>query len=433
MSADFKRARVGGPMMTGLLALLILVGGFGGWSVMAQITGAIIASGRIEVDQNRQVVQHLDGGVVSEILVSEGNAVDAGEVMIRLDADALASELSVVEGQLLEVLARGARFEAERDGTQTLEFPALLMETENPVAQELMQGQINLFGARRDTMQQQAEQLARRRDQIGNQIEGIAAQQVSLDRQIEIIKPELENQRSLLDRGLVAAAAVLRLEREMASLDGQVGELAASVAQNQGRITELDIEILGLRTAVREEAITRLRDLQYNQIELSERRRALTTQLERLDIRAPVAGVVYDLTVFPPRSVIRPADPVLYLVPQDRPLVITTQVSPQDIDQIHLGQEVSVRFSAFDQRRTPELFGSVTQVSADAFQDQGTQVSYYRTEIALNEGEMERLPDDMTLIPGMPVEAYISTNERSPMDYLIKPLSDYFAKAFREG
>ena len=433
MSADFKRARVGGPMMTGLLALLILVGGFGGWSVMAQITGAIIASGRIEVDQNRQVVQHLDGGVVSEILVSEGNAVDAGEVMIRLDADALASELSVVEGQLLEVLARGARFEAERDGTQTLEFPALLMETENPVAQELMQGQINLFGARRDTMQQQAEQLARRRDQIGNQIEGIAAQQVSLDRQIEIIKPELENQRSLLDRGLVAAAAVLRLEREMASLDGQVGELAASVAQNQGRITELDIEILGLRTAVREEAITRLRDLQYNQIELSERRRALTTQLERLDIRAPVAGVVYDLTVFAPRSVIRPADPVLYLVPQDRPLVITTQVSPQDIDQIHVGQEVSVRFSAFDQRRTPELFGSVTQVSADAFQDQGTQVSYYRTEIALNEGEMERLPDDMTLIPGMPVEAYISTNERSPMDYLIKPLSDYFAKAFREG
>jgi len=420
-------------MMLGLIGLLVLVGGFGGWAVMAQITRAVIASGRIEVDQNRQVVQHPDGGVVSEILVSEGDTVAANEVMIRLDAETLSSELAVVDGQLLEVLARRARFEAERDGADMLTFSAFVLESTNPVAQELMQGQVNLFEARRETLDQQAEQLARRRDQIANQIEGIVAQQYSLARQIELIEPELENQRSLFGRQLVQASAVLRLERELASIEGQVGELVASVAQNEGRITEIDIEILKLRTGVREEAISRLRDLQYNEIELSERRRTLVSQLARLDIRAPVAGVVYGLEVFAPRSVIGAADPVLYLVPQDRPLVITTQVLPQDIDQIHVGQEVSVRFSAFDQRRTPELFGSVTQVSADAFQDQSSQVSYYRTEIALNEGEIDRLPEDMTLIPGMPVDAYISTSERSPMDYLIKPLSDYFAKAFREG
>ena len=433
MSTEFERARVRGPMMLGLIGLLVLVGGFGGWSVMAQITGAVIASGRIEVDQNRQVVQHPDGGVVSEILVSEGDTVAADQVMIRLDAETLSSELAVVDGQLLEVLARRARFEAERDGAEQITFSDFVRDSTNPVAAELMQGQINLFEARRETLAQQTEQLARRREQIANQIEGIVSQQIALTRQIELIEPELENQRSLLERQLVQRAAVLQLEREMARIEGQVGELAASVAQNEGRITEIDIEILKLRTGVREEAISRLRDLQYNEIELSERRRTLVSQLNRLDIRAPVAGIVYGLQVFAPRSVIGAADPVLYLVPQDRPLVITTQVLPQDIDQIHVGQEVSVRFSAFDQRRTPELFGSVTQVSADAFQDQGSQVSYYRTEIALNEGEMDRLPEDMTLIPGMPVDAYISTSERSPMDYLIKPLSDYFAKAFREG
>ena len=433
MSTEFERARVRGPMMLGLLGLLVLVGGFGGWAVFAQITGAVIASGRIEVDQNRQVVQHPDGGVVAEILVSEGDDVEADQVLIRLDPETLSSELAVVDGQLLEVLARRARFEAEQDGADEITFSDFVLNSTNPVAQELMQGQINLFEARRETLEQQAEQLARRRDQIANQIEGIVAQQQSLSRQIDLIGPELENQRSLFERQLVQASAVLQLEREMARLEGQVGELTASAAQNEGRITEIDIEILKLRTAVREEAISRLRDLQYNEIELAERRRTLVSQLERLDIRAPVAGVVYGLQVFAPRSVIGAADPVLYIVPQDRPLVITTQVLPQDIDQIHVGQDVAVRFSAFDQRRTPELFGAVTLVSADAFQDQSSQVSYYRTEIALNEGELDRLPEDMTLIPGMPVEAYISTSERSPMDYLIKPLADYFARAFREG
>lgn len=431
--STFEHGRVRGPITLGLLGLLILVGGFGGWAVMAEITGAVITSGRIEVDQNRQVIQHPDGGVVAAILVSEGQEVAAGDILIQLDADTLRSELSVVDGQLLEVLARGARLQAERDSTTEVTFPDALRNSPNPVAAELMQGQQRLFAARRESAEQQALQLQRRAEQIGNQIDGIVAQQLSLQRQLNLIVPELEAQRSLLERGLVPASAVLTLERELANLDGRAGELTATVAQNEGRITEIDIEILRLGSDRREEAISRLRDLQYNQIELSERHRTLTQQLDRLDIRAPVAGIVYGLEIFAPRSVIRPADPLMYLVPQDRPLVITTQVQPQDIDQIFVGQTVSVRFSAFDQRRTPELFGQVTQVSADAFQDQGTQVSYYRTEIALNEGELARLPGDMILIPGMPVDAYIATDERSPLDYLIKPLADYFAKAFREG
>jgi HlyD family secretion protein len=226
---------------------------------------------------------------------------------------------------------------------------------------------------------------------------------------------------------------VLSLQREEARLLGTVGELTAQRAQAGERMTEIELQILGLSSARREEAITRLRDLQFSELELSERRRTLRRQLERLDIRAPVSGIVYGMQVFAPQSVIRPADPVLFLIPQDRPLVIATQVQAVDVDQIFVGQEVTLRFSAFDQRRTPELQGTVTLVSADVFQNETSGQSYYRAEVELNAGEMGRLPAGMTLIPGMPVEAFVRTADRSPLDYLIKPLADYFAKAFRDS
>jgi len=421
------------PLILGMLVLLVLLGGLGSWSVLSRITGAVITQGRIEVEQNRQVIQHPDGGVVAEILVKEGDTVAAGDVLIRLDSETLSGDLAVVEGQLFEVLARRARFEAERDSSPQIIFPALLTESTNPVAKELMDGQMRLFEARIETEGQQREQLERRRDQIGNQIDGIRAQQVALEMQLGLLSEELESQQSLLDRGLAQAARVLALRREAANLAGQAGELAAAAAEAAGRITELDIEILGLVTTRREEAISRLRDLQFNEIEQSERRRSLQAQLHRLEIRATVDGVIYGLQVFAARSVIRSADPVMFIIPQDRPLIITVQVQPNDIDQVFVGQGAIVRFSAFDQRRTPELLGIVTQVSADSFTDQNTSLSYYRAQIVLNEGEKDRLPQAMVLIPGMPVEGFLATQERSPMDYLIKPLADYFAKAFREG
>ncbi len=427
-----KRWSATRPMTLGLIALLILVGGFGTWAVMAQITGAVITTGQIEVDRNRQVVQHPDGGVVAEILVDEGDTVDEGATMIRLDSSVLTSELAVVEGQLYEILARSARLKAERDGETELIFDEILFEGGENAA-ELMEGQIRLFDARIVSINSATEQLTQQRAQIASQLSGIEAQQQALVTQRDLIEQELADQQSLLDRGLAQASRVLALQREEASLLGRVGELTASAAQARERMTEIDLQVLGLTTTRREEAITQLRDLQYTQLELSERRRTLRTQLERLDIRAPVAGVVYGMTVFAPRSVIRSADPVLYIVPQDRPLVIATQVQLNDIDQINVGQDVTLRFSALDQRRTPELKGTVTLVSADAFQDQNAGVSYYRAEVRMNEGEIEKLPEGSTLIPGMPVEAFVRTADRSPMDYLLKPLSDYFAKAFRES
>ena len=428
-----RRWSVRGQMTLGLFGLFLLLGGFGTWAVMAEITGAVIASGRIEVDQNRQVIQHPDGGIVAAISVDEGQSVAEGEMLIQLDSSDLHSELAVVEGQLFEILARRGRFEAERDGANEITFDPVLTTAGDDRARALMAGQERLFLARAETVASQKAQLGKRRDQILSQIEGIQEQQEALETQRGLIEEELADQQVLLDRGLAQVSRVLGLRREQANLAGQAGELAAAIAQNEGRITEIDLQILQLDSDRREEAITRLRDLEFNELELSERRRALLRQLDRLDIRAPVSGVVYGLSVFAPRSVIRAADPLMYLVPQDRPLVITAEILPTDIDQITVAQEVALRFTALDQRQTPELYGRVVTVSADAFTDDASGVSFFRAEIVLNDGEVQRLPDGAVIVPGMPVEAFIRTGERTPLAYLMKPLSDYFARAFREG
>ncbi len=427
-----NRWSAGKHLAIGAITLVILVGGFGTWAVNAQISGAVITSGQIEVERNRQVVQHPDGGVVKEILVDEGDSVDIGDLLISLDPTDLESELAIVEGQLFEILARRARFEAERDAASALQFSPILLEASSSDVQALMEGQERLFQARLETSQSAEEQLTQQRAQIASQIEGIKAQQVALQEQLALIEGELADQQSLFDRGLAQASRVLSLQREQSALLGSAGELTAQSAQASQRVTEIDLQIIGLSTTRREEAISSLRDLQFNELELTERRRTILRQLERLDIRAPVAGIVYGLQVFAPQSVIRPADAVLFLVPQDRPLVIATQVQVTDVDQVFVGQDVTVRFSAFDQRRTPELEGKVTLVSADAFQNENSGLSYYRAEVQLNEGQTDRLPDDISLIPGMPVEAFVRTADRSPLAFLIKPLTDYFTRAFRE-
>ncbi len=419
----------------GILVLVLLVGGLGGWAAFTRIAGAIVASGQIEVERNRQVVQHPDGGVVSEILVNEGDEVQAEQVLIRLDGTLLQSQLNIVENQYFELLARRGRLEAEENGLEDIDYDPDLLEaaSANPEIAELVEGQNRLFEARNLSQSQEAEQLGKRRAQIANQIDGITAQQDALGTQLSLIRDELSDQTDLLNKGLAQRARVLALQREEASLAGELGELVASEAESEGRVTEIDIEILKLETSRREEATTTLRDLRYRELELFEQRQSLREQLARLDIKAPVSGIVYGMTVYAERSVIRAADPVLYIVPQDRPLIIATRVETIHIDQVYPGQHVMLRFPAFDSRTTPELEGEVTVVSADAFQDENSGASYYRAEVKLEEGEAEKLPGHVALLPGMPVEAYMRTSDRSPLAYLLKPFADYFNRAFRES
>jgi len=423
------------PVMIGVFALVVLVGGFGSWAVFSQLSGAIVAQGQIEVDRNRQVIQHPDGGVVTSILVEEGDRVEAGQTLVRLDPTLLQSDLTTVESQLYELMARRARLGAERDEVPEIVFDAELLEVaaRQPEVAELVDGQRRLFEARVSSNVQQIEQLRLRRQQITSQIGGITAQQEALTTQLALIGEELTGQQALLERGLAQASRVLGLQREDARLRGTVGELTAGAAQALERITEIELEVLRLATTRREEAITQTRDLQYRELELAERRRSLKERLSRLDIRSPVSGIVYGMTVFAERSVIRAADPVLYIVPQDRPLVIASRVEAIHIDQVYVGQEVTLRFSAFDSRSTPELFGEVIQISPDVFVDEASRGSFYRAEIQLKAHEIEKLPANLVLIPGMPVEAFLRTEERTPLAYLLRPFTDYFAKAFRES
>lgn len=428
-----RRFRAAAPVTLGFLALLVLLGGFGYWAAVTQIAGAVVAGGQIEVELNRQIVQHPDGGVVAEILVKEGDSVARDQLLVRLDGTQQRSELSVVEGQLYEILARIGRLEAERDAARDITFdPELLAAAKaNPVYADLIDGQQRLFEARATSLARETEQLGKQLEQIASQITGIDAQIAALATQIDLIGQELANQQELLAKGLAQVTRVLALQREQASLEGRKGELIASRAQAGERITEIEISIERLQTKRQEEAITTLRDLGYSQIELSERRRALIERIGRLDIRAPVSGIVYGMQVVALRSVIGPAAPVLYLIPQDRPLIIAMRVSPLNIDLVHVGQEVTLRFTAFDSRTTPELLGEVTQISADAFADERIG-QFYRAQVRLKEGEVARLPQGLFLVPGMPVEAFIRTGDRTPLEYLVKPLSDYFNRAFRE-
>lgn len=421
-------------LVIGFAALGVLLGGFGLWSVATEISGAVVASGQIEVDRNRQVVQHPDGGVVRDILVKEGQTVRAGEALLRLDGTALRSEFAIVEGQLFEVQARRARLEAERDGAPAPVMPPALLDiaATRPDVAELVEGQRRLFAASRDTVARQTEQLGKRTAQFRSQIQGIDAQIAAMTRQTDLIREELANQRDLLDRGLAQASRVLALEREEARLMGISGELAAQRAQSEGRMTETELEILRIAAERREEANTQLRDIGSSELELVERRRALAERIDRLEVRAPVSGTVLGLQVTTPRAVLRPADPILYLIPQDRPLVIATRIQPIHIDEVQVGQDVRLVFSAFSSRTLPELFGRVTIVSADALTDQNSGASYYRAEIVLQDGETAKL-DGLTLLPGMPVETFIQTTDRTPLAYLVKPFADYFNRAFRES
>ena len=420
-------------MSLGLITLVVLVFGVGAWSAVASITGAIVAPSKLKVESERQVVQHPEGGVVAEILVKEGARVEAGEILIRLDDKLIRAELNITEGQLYEIMARRGRLTAERDHSPEPVFDQELRDIAQNDAKmaSLMRGQRQLFFARRDTAEREIEQLRERQTQIREQIVGSQSQQEALSSQLDFVNQELADLKELQKKGLAQASRVLALERENARLLGQRGELIANVARLKGQISEIEIQLLGLESGRREEAITELRDLEYREYELREQRNSLLERISRLDIVAPRPGRVIGMTIFALRSVVQPAEPLLYVVPSDVNLVAEAQIEVQNIDSIYPGQPARLRFSAFSMRTTPDVAGTVLKVSPDAFEDERTGRSYYLAELGIDEGEIEKL-GEVELVAGMPVEAYITTGDRTPFSYFTKPLTDYFSKALRE-
>lgn len=421
------------PLLVGAGAIVLLVGGLGLWSVATNIAGAVVATGTVKVESERQVVQHPDGGVVGEILAKDGDEVAAGDVLVRLDGTFLRSELSIVERQLMEIQARKARLVAERDGRNAPDFSGLGdFDNLDPAwVQGQVDGQQSLFAARRTALAQELEQLHEQRVQIENQIEGTNAQIRALERQLELVERELTDKETLYAQNLVPVGQVLELQRTEAQLEGDIGRLTSSVAESRARISELAVSALRLEESRREDAITRLRDLQYSEIELEERRLSLTEQLSRLDVRSPADGVVFGSSIFAVRAVVQPAEPMMYVVPGGQALLVSTRIETTDIDQVFPGQPVSLRLTTFDSRTTPELPGEVLRVSADALTDEATRATYYEAVVLPDTSVLEGLPG-VELLPGMPVEAFLRTRDRTPLSYLIRPLAVYFERAFRE-
>ena len=428
-----KSANARLPMLVGFSAVLLLVGGLGFWAASTEIAGAVVTSGAIEVESESQVVQHPDGGVVDQILVRNGDTVDAGDVLIRLDGTFLRSELAVIEGQQAEFFARAARLQAERDGADKVQYDAFPeFYTQNTrVIEEQIAGQISLFDAKRVSLAREKDQLTQQQKQIRRQIEGLNAQLEASRRQLDLFQRELTDVETLFSRGLVQVTRLLELQRAEAELLGSIGGFVSQVAEAETRIAEIELQVLRLEDNRREEAIEQLRDIAFQERELLERSASLVERLGRLDVVAPVSGTVFDSQVFAERSVVQAAEPVLYIVPNDQPLRVAARVDPIDVDQIYAGQEVALVFSAFNRRTTPEGVGAVQFVSADAAVEPNTGITYYEAIVTIDDATKTAL-EGLDLLPGMPVEAFIKTDDRTPLSYLVQPLSTYFARAFRE-
>lgn len=418
------------PLSVGLGALIALVFGVGLWSVRTEIAGAIIANGTIVVENNRQVVQHVEGGIVGTIEARDGDQVAEGDLLLRLDGTILQSELALAELQLIELRARKARLQAERDEAQDVTFPESLLALTSDAALEQVNGQRKLFKARLISLETEEKQIGEQIKQTFNQIDGAAAQFDALAIQNDLVGADLRDQESLLERGLVQSQRVSALRRDAAQISGEIGMLTANIAQFRGQIAAFEIERLRLVTTRQENAISELRDIQFRELELTEQHRTLRERLSRLDIRAPVGGIVYGSSVFAEKAVVQSAEPLMFVIPQDQPLIVSARVEAIHVDQVHMGQEATLKFSAFNQRTTPELVGRVISVSADVFEDESSGLSYYRLDLEPLEKELAKL-DTLDILPGMPVEAFIKTDERTPLSYLTKPLTDYFARALR--
>ena len=423
---------IGGWTLFGVIVIALIFGGLGGWGATAPLSGAVVAPGSVIVDTNAKAIQHLEGGIVGDIRVRDGDAVEEGSVLIALDETQPRATLQIVRASLDEELAKEARLKAERDGTEMVIFAKTLLDrADNSEIQALLDGQNGIFEARRRTRAGTTQILEERIGQLREEIVGLRAQQASVEKQSELIAEELKGLMQLYERGQTTLPRILALQREAARLDGQKGSLIASVARAGRTIGETQLQILQQDKAFQEEVVAELRDVQASTAELRERLVAAEDTLRRTTITAPVGGKVVRLAVHAPGAVIRPGDTVLEIVPTDDRLLVEVQVAPQDVDNVALGQPANVRFTAFKQRTTPTVEGAVTYVSPDSMTDERTGMSYFLARIDVPEESLVDVSEE-PMQPGMPAEAMIRTGERTAIDYLTQPIVESMNRAWRE-
>ncbi len=422
--------------LAGLATIVILIGGIGGWAATAHLSGAVIASGSIVVESNLKRVQHPTGGVVGQILIKEGDPVEEGQVVIRLDETIPRAMLGIVRSQLDELTARQTRLLTERDGSDDLTFPAdLLRRRSEPGLTTAMAGEEKLFEARRSARTGQRSQLRERLAQINEEVQGLSAQREAKANEIDLIGQELKGVAELYEKKLVSIMRYMALRRDQQKLQGDHGQLGADIARARARIAETELQIIQLDQDFRTEVLKDLRDTEGKIGELRERVTAAEDQLQRIEIRAPQAGIVHQLAVHTIGGVIKNGDTIMSIVPRLDELIVEARVAPQDIDQIALGAQVAVRIMAGNQRTTPTVAGVLIHISADLTREPGTATqpsqAFFLVRVSLPKDSVKQL-GDFRLLPGMPAEAFIETGTRTPLDYLIRPLQEQIARTFRE-
>ena len=413
------------------VTMLILIIGFGGWAATAKLSGAVIGHGVVVVDGNVKKIQHRAGGIVGEILVRNGTRVAVGDVLIRMDDTITRANLAIVHKQIDQLTARRLRLVAERDGLASLAIPEGVSIPRTDDGDSYIRAEEALFAARRETLQGQQSQLRQRIDQIGQETDGLTVRLKAKEQELSWVEQELVRVRSLSGQQLIQFNRLAELERLKAQLDGERGQLIAEIARAGARVTETELQILQLDQDRRTEIVTELRDVDNKLAELEEQQVTAQDELKRVEVRSPQDGIVHELAVHTIGGVVAPGETVMQIVPVNDSLVVEARIQPADIDQVHPGQAAVLRFSAFNQRTTPEVFAKVETVAADLVTNPQTGEAWYSIRIRIPAEEIAKL-GNLTLLSGMPVEVFIKTGERTAMSYLLKPLSDQLARAMTE-
>ena len=419
-----------GQLRTGLRVLILGLGVGGGWATLVPLSGAVVVTGSLVVQSDVKKVQHPTGGVVAQIAVNDGMHVKAGDLVARLDETQVRANQQVITKQLAEILVRIARLTAERDGLDAPKMPDLPGQPDDDVKVRFA-SETTLFKARATARQNQKDLLKNRIAQLGEQIDGLEAQIKSNASQSDLIAGELKGVQTLFDKQLVPLTRLNSLQREAARLDGERGQLQSSIAETKSKINEAQLQMIRVDQDFRADVIKELREAEAKEAELSERRIAAQDQLDRIDIRAPTSGIIHQLAIHTVGGVITPGQVVMEIVPDSDELQVEAKLPPKDIDQVKVGQTTFVRFSAFNQRTTPQLSGVVSYVSADLSHDQQNDAGYYTVKVTLPDEERRRL-NGLQLMSGMPAEIFVQAGSRTMMSYLLKPIREQLGRAFNE-
>ncbi|MFT3670727.1 HlyD family type I secretion periplasmic adaptor subunit [Aestuariivirga sp.] len=420
-----------GRIFLGTFALATLVGGFGGWAATSELAGAVIGHGQVKVDKDLRSVQHLDGGIIRDIAAKKGDEVKEGQVLIALDDTALSSELSIAKGQLVELSAKRLRLMAERDGADAMPEPAA-SDPEGLTNSAELANETRLFHNNRETRVHRIEQMKLTVAQIDEELRGLDAQMKSNLRETELVQEEYDRVEALKKQGLTDTGRVFSFSRDLARLLGDKNQIESNTARAQAHRNEIEVQILGIDDGARTDAQKELADIEPRIEETRQRIAATTARLSRLVIRSPISGYVNEIFVNTVGGIVTPAQKLITIVPQDAALEVETHIQPTDIDQVYVGQDTKLKFTAFNSRTTPELKGHISFISPATTVEQSTGRAYYVAQVDVPADQYAKL-EGKKMVPGMPVEVFIQTESRTALSYLVRPVYDQLSRAFTEN